>query len=131
MNWYKRAQEINVLNGKSNDSARRMVRNIVLKALEGRTIFSDTYWEGPQIVFRALKDANIDWQLTGSKYGVSPSHQQMFPDKILPNDYKEWYIEIKFVNKNNRPTLLKGTLIAMGAGSVEDPLSKYDLTFII
>ena len=43
---------------------------------------------------------------------------------------KIWNIEINFTNNKGRPTKLHGTVTAAGAGAGtrEDPLSRYDIT---
>lgn len=138
MRIYKIAEEAqpNPLNGRSNDSARNYVRNIVRDALKGRTFFSDEYWEGPQLVWDGLTKANIEWQLTGSRYGMNKDHQEQARanpelNSKMANDFKEWHIDVNFVNKNNKMTVLKSTLIASFCGTVEDPTSRYDLVFLV
>jgi hypothetical protein len=37
-------------------------------------------------------------------------------------------IQINFINNKNKPTTLYGRIQASGAGTIEDPLSKYDIT---
>ena len=130
------APKINALDGRSNDSARNYVRVAVKKALIGRTFFNDNYWEGPQLVWDGLTKANIEWQLTGSRYGMNKDHQEQAManpelNSKMANDFKEWYVEISFVNKNSRPTVLKATLIASFCGTVADPTSRYDLVFLV
>ena len=41
---------------------------------------------------------------------------------------KTWRFEIDFMNDKGRPTKLFGIIVASGAGSVKDPLDKYDIT---
>ena len=36
-----------------------------------------------------------------------------------------------FLNDKGRPTILYGVVVAAGCGSSSDPLSKYDLVFLI
>jgi hypothetical protein len=81
--------------------------------------FHDQSWEGVSRVWKALDDNGIDWTMTGNEYQKdSPSG--------MPTR-KQWKFEVNFVNNKDRPVTLYGVLIASGAGSVDDVLSKYDL----
>ena len=141
-NWYKIAQDIqepskpidptmNSLSGKSNDQARKTLRNIVDPFTH--KIYSDSYWEGPNNVFKAMSQANVNWTLEDTQYGVSPSRQQTHPEQDwrIENDYKEWKFTVKFTNNKARETILYCRLTAHGAGEVSNPLSKYDITVSI
>jgi hypothetical protein len=121
----------NPLDGKTNDQARKSVRNIVDPYTH--KIYSDSYWEGPNNVFKALSQANIDWTLLDTRYGVSPSRQQTHPepDWRIENDYKEWIFTITFNNNKAKETMLYCRLTAHGAGESSDPLGKYDITVMI
>ena len=121
-------QGLNPLDYKSNEQARKFVRNIVHPLTLG--FFKDEFWAGPQRIWDALSAANLEWNLVSNNYGVSPSMEQSWQGKETrpPNDYKQWKFEITFVNKAGRPTTLYGNLVASGAGSVENPLERYDLT---
>lgn len=121
----------NPLDGKSNEQARKIVRNIVDAPSKG--LFKDEYWEGPKKIFDAMSSAGLDWHLTDNYYGVSKSFSDTYPGEKwrIPNNYKEWKFEIQFVNNRGRATILHGVLTAHGAGSVQDPLEKYDMTVVI
>ena len=41
---------------------------------------------------------------------------------------KIWTFEVKFVNNRDKDDILYGRITAAGAGSVEDPLDRYDVT---
>jgi hypothetical protein len=41
---------------------------------------------------------------------------------------KIWKFEVKFVNNRDKDDVLYGRITAAGAGSVEDPLERYDVT---
>jgi hypothetical protein len=42
--------------------------------------------------------------------------------------FKEWKISIPFTNNKGKPVALVGQIIAHGAGTVQDPMSRYDIT---
>jgi hypothetical protein len=121
----------NPLNGKSNEQARKILRNIVTEPSRG--LFSDEYWLGPNNIFKALSASDIDWTLESAEYGVSPSFQQNWTGEKwkIPNDYKQWKFTVKFVNNKSRETILNCNIMAMGAGTTDDPLSKYDMSVMI
>ena len=111
------ARDVNTLNGISNQAAKRYVNRILSEHTKG--FFHDQSWEGVHRVWKALDDNGIDWTMTGNEYQKdSPSGMPI---------RKQWKFEVSFVNNNDRPVTLYGVLIASGAGSVDDVLSKYDL----
>jgi len=125
----------NPLDGLRNDVARRKVHELLSGVADG--IYSDDNWEGVRKVWDRLTEYGISWTLISSEYGMSPSFQQTFTRPWQRkdggslrriNDFKQWKFEIKFTNNNQRETTLYGTIVASGAGSVEDPLDKYDVT---
>jgi len=122
-NTYKTAQNLgepNPLDGRSNAQARNIVNKILREVSQGS--FSDEYWLGPKKVFNAMNEAKLDWDIMGSQYNKD--------EKGVPTS-KEWKLEIRFKNNNNRDTILYGTLTAHGAGSVNDPLDRYDMTILV
>jgi hypothetical protein len=121
MSWYKTAQELtNPLDGRSNPSARNYVNKLVHPYTKG--IFSDQDWSNVKRVWDALDSAGLNWVMRGSQY---------YKDEEQRPSSKEWKFEVYFTNKNGRPTTLHGTLTAHGAGSVEDPLDRYDITCVV
>ena len=62
--------------------------------------------------------AVINWVMTDNKY--------RHDERGRPSA-KEWKFEVYFHDKNQRFKTLYGIVIAAGAGSVEDPLDRYDL----
>jgi len=64
----------------------------------------------------------------------------MIPISIEKTEYQKeggvparkiWWCEIPFTNQNRRPDKLNVIITAAGAGSVQDPLDRYDVTFVI
>lgn len=108
-----------VLNGMNNARARKLVGDVVRKAYH-TGLYKDDHWEGVKQIYHALDQAGIDYDLLNAKY--SPE---------FPNTWKRWNLSFKFTNDKGRETELFGTIIASGAGSVEQPLDRYDMNFTI
>jgi hypothetical protein len=49
-------------------------------------------------------------------------------DKTMPPQRKTWKFEIRFTNPKGKQNVMYGALVAAGAGSVKDPLDRYDIT---
>ena len=43
---------------------------------------------------------------------------------------KEWEFKVKWFDKNNKQQEMGGYVTAAGAGSVQDPLDKYDIVIV-
>lgn len=110
----------NPLNGQSNDVAAARVNKILSVASKG--LFSGQGWDGVRKIEKALNDAGIDFVLSDAKYG---GHEQGHGG--MPT-FKSWLLTINFVNKAGKPFTLVGPVTAHGAGTVENPLSRYDVT---
>jgi len=130
-NYYKRAQindistpgqvteqiqKPNPLDGKSNQQAKKIVNKIIPKT---PGFYSDESWEGIQPIWKAFDETGLNWAMTGSKYDQD--------ERSVPTR-KTWKVEIYFTNNRGKETILYGTVVASGAGTVNDPLSRYDIT---
>ena len=113
-----------VLNGMSNSQARNYVRKISKGAYHGG-LYKDEYWEGPTSIKKALGDANIEFETVSNDYHNWP------PQDSFKSSGKTWKLVFPFINNSGKETLLHGTITAAGAGSIEDPLDKYDMNFTI
>ena len=49
----------------------------------------------------------------------------------MPPQGKRWTFEINFTDNTGKPKKIFGNLTAAGAGSVQDPLEKYDITVVL
>ena len=108
-----------VLNGMNNAKARNIVGKIARGAFH-TGLYKDESWEGVTKIFNAFKVSNIDYDLVEAKY--SPE---------FPNTWKRWVVDFPFINDRGIQTKLQGTIMAAGAGSVEQPLDRYDLNFTV
>lgn len=122
--WIKKAQyarnENNPLNGKTKQSA----SNFIYKAVGDMTkgFFNDDSWKGVHDIFKKLDSLGIDSYIVDTKY---------YHDEEYTPIGKHFYIEIPFVDNKGADKVLQGTITAAGAGTVRDPLSRYDLAFVI
>jgi len=71
---------------------------------------------------------------------IGDLHRGMIPISIEKTEYQKeggvparkiWWCEIPFTNQNQRPDKLNVIITAAGAGSIKDPLDRYDVTFVI
>jgi len=85
-------------------------------------LYKDSYWEGPKCIWDTFDKLNLGWTMLDSKY----RH-----DKDGKPNAKEWKFEIHWHDKNMNYKTTGGYLVAAGAGTVEDPLSKYDLVLVM
>ena len=104
------------LDGMTKRQATRKVNDILSKNSKG--IFSDESWVPVNKIWNELRADGIDFNTTGAEYlknehGVSTG--------------KQWKFQVSFINEKGRNTILYGTVTASGCGSVESPLSRYDL----
>ena len=103
-----------------NERKQRVVRIINNKLYElTKGFYTDEYWAGPAKVWKFLKDMGLEVVITKAEY-----HHD---DKGTPNS-KIWLFEISFINEKGKEQILRGVMTAAAAGTVEDPLSRYDLT---
>jgi hypothetical protein len=126
-----RTEKYAQMSGISKQSLKTKIYKTLYPISKG--IFSDDSWVPVHEMFKALDGLGLEYVMTGSDYGVSPSFQQTWTGEgwKIPNDYKEWKFEIDFTNNKGKPNKLYGIIIAHGAASMESPLDKYDITFNI
>ena len=110
----------NPLDGKSNVSAASFVNKILAESSKG--IFSDNSWEAINKIFQKLKESGLEVSVLSAKYGGQGDTSNGMPK------YKEWQISIPFTNNKGKPAQLVGQITAHGAGSVEQPLDRYDIS---
>jgi len=126
---YKAALELpNPLDGMRKQKATNYLYKLTQRYTRG--IYSDQSWVGINRIFDVLRKEGIPFTLTDEEYIIpreyapGPYHRQQMPTS------KTWTFEIPFTNQRGRPDTIYGTITAAGAGSVDDPLDKYDITAI-
>ena len=80
-------------------------------------VYSDQYWQGPKCIWDVFGKLDLNWTLLKAEY----RHENGIPVA------KEWQFEIEWDDNKGKHQKLRGSLTAAGAGSVKDPLERYDL----
>lgn len=96
-----------------------------LYKLIGRTttgIFHDNSWQPVHQFFRLLLGTGASYQLTKTEYGKDA--------RGIPSS-KTWWFTVDSLNPAGKGQRINGYIVAAGAGSVDDPLSRYDLTVVL
>ena len=104
------------LNGMKNREARKFVNELLQRHTKG--IFRDNSWQPIHKTFKELARHSIEYVIQKAEY---------LKEHGIPTS-KVWSFEIEFFNEKGRKTTLYGRIVASGAGSVKDPLDRYDVT---
>lgn len=92
----------------------------VYEKLKG--FFSDDAWQPINGIIGDIQKDGIPFEIHKTEY---------YKDNNGNPAGKIWTCQIPFVNQNGRQDKLYVTITAAGAGSVSDPLNRYDITFVI
>lgn len=97
------------------------LKSLVYKISQKYTtkFYADDSWMPVTEMIREINSVVPVLNMMGSEY-----------DNEQPPKYKRWKFEGDFRDPNGRNRKAYATLTASGAGSVEDPLGRYDLTFV-
>jgi len=101
------------------------------KKITTNKIWKDTAWNGPQAIWDTFNRLNLGWHMTKSEYKRYKDDQAM--GVKMPSS-KEWQFEIFWNSKEGglgKHMKMGGVVTAAGAGSIDDPLSKYDVNMVI
>lgn len=96
--------------------------NAVIDRAPLKGMHRDEYWRPVQALWKAFDKAGIPWSISKSEYQYESMGGERVPAR------KVWRFEIPFTSDRGRPGIVYGQVVAAGAGSVEDPLSVYDVT---
>jgi hypothetical protein len=118
----------NPLDGKSKTNAKNWVHGKVDKMTKG--IWGDEYWQPIARVFKEMDKLQLNWHQTGAKYQQETVTFADGSRHSVPVR-KIWTFEVDFINNRDKKDTLYGRIVAAGAGSVEEPLAKYDVVFTI
>ena len=111
---------MNILNGKTLAVARSFLTRNILPLIGG--LYRDEYWSAPKKVWDFLRSHDVDYSIVSAEYKHT--------DDGIPCS-KTWHVDINFTDKKGKERVVRGTLVAHGAGSVQDPLDAYDMTMSI
>lgn len=114
----------NSITGKSKQSAKNFLYKQI-KPFTHNRFYKDDFWEGPKNVWQLFDKLGLNWQIDKSEY--QKGQKRMGEDPNL--DYRKvWWFTIWLDDGKNK---IQGYLTAAGAGSVEDPLEKYDVVVVM
>ena len=106
--------------------SKQKLKTMIYKATKKFTynkMYHDDYWQGPQGIWDAFADLNLNWTLEKAEY----KHEK---GSVMPVR-KEWHFYIQWDNDKGKFKKLGGYLTAAGAGTVERPLDRYDLVLVL
>ena len=109
-----------LINGSKIDGMdKRKAVNVINREIGPLTkgLFKDNHWRPIKDIWEVLDGMDLDWNLTSNRYRKEDG---------VPVG-KEWMFEVFFINKKGKKQKLYGTVVASGAGSLKDPLDRYDV----
>lgn len=110
--------------------SKQKLKTMIYKATKNftRGIYSDDYWKGPQEVWDAFNKLNLNWYINKAEYRNNRDDAKM---GIQMPTSKVWDIQINWKGPKGKDLKMKGQLTASGAGSMKQPLEKYDIVLIL
>jgi len=104
------------IDGMSKQRAKTYINKLMEKHSKG--FFDDEYWSPVQEILKDMGEDEIDYVVDNTEYKKD--------EEGRPSS-KKWMLTIQFVDDKGKEQKLAGHIIASGAGSVEDPLDRYDI----
>ena len=108
------------IEGKSKAAAKKYIYKLVGRSLDG--FFRDEFWTPINRFWKTLHNNKITFAIDSAKYRK---------DKRGVPDAKIWKFQIPFEDNRGKKATIYGSITAAGAGSVKDPLDKYDVTLVL
>jgi len=105
------------INNMSKQKAKTYINKLTEKITKG--FFTDDSWKPIHELFRVFNKENISYQIEKTEYQKDENGNPI---------RKIWLFTITFVNNKSKVQTLNGIITASGAGSVKDPLDRYDVT---
>ena len=93
-------------------------------------LYKDQTWQGVKCIWDIFKKLDLNWQLEKSEYRHERGVQNMSNRGGMPVA-KEWTFTIMWDDNKGKYKKMGGNVTAAGAGSVEDPLDRYDVTMVL
>ena len=115
---------------KADGLSKAKLKTLIYKSTKKITtgLYNDNYWKGPQMIWNVFDGLDLDWYITKAEYKNNRDDAKMGIN--MPTS-KVWNFEFKWVNDKGKVLKGGGYLTAAGAGSMDQPLDKYDLVLII
>jgi hypothetical protein len=112
---------------KTYASARNYLEKKIAPMTKG--FFRDDDWHNVHNVFKAISDmgVNLNWGTRNDNFYSHGYHENRYGTP----DSKAYSFDIKYTNVVGKKMKLSGQIIASGAGTVENPLERYDMIFQI
>lgn len=114
--------QINPLDGMNKRKAINYITKNFKVYEKLRGFFNDESWKPINDIIGDLHKAGIMLDIDKTEY---------YKDDVGNPAGKIWWCSIPFVNQNGRQDKLYVNITAAGAGSIDDPLDRYDVTFVI
>jgi hypothetical protein len=92
-------------------------------------IYKDKGWSGPQCIWDTFNRLDLAWHIDNAEY----KRHKDDPGAAMPTS-KEWTFTIHWNSKEGglgKHMKMSGIVTAAGAGSVKDPLDKYDVNMVL
>jgi len=107
-----------LIDGRGKQSAINLIYKKITPLTQG--MFRDDNWSNIKRIFNAFGEMNLDFDILGNEYYGG-----------FPPQGKKWQFEITFKDNGGKDRKIFGNITAAGAGTVEDPLERYDITVVL
>lgn len=104
-----------VYDGEKKKNVVKSINKNIREVTKG--FYSDEDWSPINKVWKFFKDMDTDYKIIDSNY-------EWENNKMVR---KIWKFEVYFENENGKYTTLYGNIVASGAGSVKNPMDRYDV----
>lgn len=94
-------------------------------------LYKDSGWNGPQCIWDTFNKLNLNWHIKSSDYRYEKDKGVWHEGKPQMPNSKEWQFEIMWDDNKGKYKKLGGHVTAAGAGTVDQPLSRYDVNMVI
>lgn len=119
--------------GKSGDGlgadglSKARLKTLIYKSTKKCTyskFYTDQYWQGPQCIWKAFDELDLNWHIDSADY-------KRYNKECKMPDAKEWRFTVMWDDNKGKYKKQSGIVTAAGAGSIDDPLSRYDLNLVL
>lgn len=104
------------LNGLRKSQASNLLNKTISPMTKG--LFKDQYWAPVQDIFKKLGEMGVNFSIYKTEYAKNEDGNPIS---------KTWQLVVEFFDNKGKPQKIYGTVVASGAGSIKEPLDKYDI----